>query len=822
MSSSEKQENTSSMEMKHNKTRAHDNNRLLVDQAKSTNTDQLVMPTNMAAAAAPNRSCLPPDILEEILDLLPKKSIERFRSVSKSLFSLLTIKFTLPKLLHYPCITNFPPSCGVKSSDDKDLFTGVVFSEYSGGGDVKNQGYKEPDELLFAAPDQRPFSFVGSCNGLVCLDVLSNHCYKWETFVWNPFTGICRQLPQRCYHANGFGYDSASNDYKVFAAAGPLDPRPGDDSKVEIFSLKTGSRKKLENPDREYLQHILGHGGMGLFLNGALHWRRREESSREGEKGEIMAAIAFDLEKEKFYLVPGPPIQISPDYESSSFGVVGEYLCFSHSEYGYKDTIWVMKEYCNEASWVPFITYSTLRFTFPHQHCKDREGRVEYVCDFIPGSFKDGRFMMLQFWYDIHVINWNNNLEESDEAGKYSKKIKFGLLPTDLVPPSPDQSEDEADGISKLSSPKTVSELTKNRSNLLQQIGSILDLLPNKSIERFRSVSKSLSSLLAIKFNLPKLILRSSKFGMKSSDDDRGLFTGVVLPVHGGGDVKIERGCFFVGSCDGLVCLGVGNYRGKVETLVWNPLTDMCRKFPKTKYYAYGFGYDSASNDYKVFAATGHLDPRPGDRKVEIFSLKIGSWEKLENPDRVYLQLWGMGLFLNGALHWRPARESTWGKTGEIIAAIAFDLEKEKFYLVPGPPIQISSPGYGYGSYYSFGVVGEYLCFCRRNGCKNIVWVMKEYCNQASWVPFITYTIPEFEVRGEGRVEYVCDFIPQSFKDDRYMLLHFLYDIHVIYWNNNLEESAEAGKYSKKIKFGRAQGNAFLPYTQTLTSPYIS
>ncbi|KAJ4846667.1 hypothetical protein Tsubulata_038016 [Turnera subulata] len=266
MSSSEKQENTSSMEMKHNNTRAHDNNRLLVDQAKSTNTDQLVMPTNMAAAAAPNRSCLPPDILEEILDLLPKKSIERFRSVSKSLFSLLTIKFTLPKLLHYPCITNFPPSCGVKSSDDKDLFTGVVFSEYSGGGDI------------------------------------------------------------------------------------------------------------------------------------------------------------------------------SPDYESSSFGVVGEYLCFSHSEYGYKDTIWVMKEYCNEASWVPFITYSTLRFTFPHQHCKDREGRVEYVCDFIPGSFKDGRFMMLQFCLLSHSSTTNSNqgkkhVASSSKNTEGTKTVETVCLPTKTTQP---------------------------------------------------------------------------------------------------------------------------------------------------------------------------------------------------------------------------------------------------------------------------------------------------------------------------------------------------------------------------------------------------
>ncbi|KAJ4828478.1 hypothetical protein Tsubulata_047979 [Turnera subulata] len=220
---------------KYNKARAP-KNRLLVDQAKSTNTEQPVISTNMAAS---NHSyLLPTDILEEILDLLPAKSIERFRSVSKSLLSLLAIKFNVPKLLYYPCITN-SSKYGMKSSDDKGLFTGVVLSDYS-VGEVKNQGYMAPE--LFSGvvlSDQRVYFFVGSCNGLVCFDVI-NHCRKLETFVWNPFTCICRRLPHRNIYACGFGFDSASNDYKVFAATDPLlDPRPGD-CKVEIFSLKTG------------------------------------------------------------------------------------------------------------------------------------------------------------------------------------------------------------------------------------------------------------------------------------------------------------------------------------------------------------------------------------------------------------------------------------------------------------------------------------------------------------------------------------------------------------------------------------------------------
>ncbi|KAJ4836608.1 hypothetical protein Tsubulata_030145, partial [Turnera subulata] len=197
-----------------------DYNRLLVDEAKSTNTEQLVISTNMTA---PNRSYLPADIVEEILDLLPLKSIERFRSVSKSLFSLMAIKFNVQKLLYYPCKEySSPPNYSTKSSDD-DLgtFIGVVLSDYCGR--VKDQEYTA-----------------------------------------SQLSGRERNY----YRAYGFGYDSASDDYK------------------------------------EYLRHILTVA-MGLFLNGAHHWGRPARR--------ITTIFAFDLGKEKFYRVPNPPNEISPD-----------------------------------------------------------------------------------------------------------------------------------------------------------------------------------------------------------------------------------------------------------------------------------------------------------------------------------------------------------------------------------------------------------------------------------------------------------------------------------------------------------------------------
>ncbi|KAJ4836601.1 hypothetical protein Tsubulata_030132, partial [Turnera subulata] len=104
---------------------------------------------------------------------------------------------------------------------------------------------------------------------------------------------------------------------------------------------------------------------MGLFLNGALHWVRGQSASG------IPKIIAFDFDKEKFYHVPSPPNQIYPDNngyctDNNGFctditGVVGDYLCMCFSKVhteGAKYIVWVMKEYCNEASWIPFISYT--------------------------------------------------------------------------------------------------------------------------------------------------------------------------------------------------------------------------------------------------------------------------------------------------------------------------------------------------------------------------------------------------------------------------------------------------------------------------------
>ncbi|KAJ4848972.1 hypothetical protein Tsubulata_046354 [Turnera subulata] len=405
--------------------------RLPVDEAKisTTSTD----------------NCLLPEIVEGILSLLPNKSIHRFRSVSKSWSSLLVrVDFHQFRRKSTPPAETIPRVLKLLRS-----YSGSVYGPSpppSHGFELSS--YYPPDALGHTANtmESYPFqkfwlrSFVGSCNGLVCLEHslskpgVKNHS-TLEMVVWNPFTGLYRKLSDGMTwfdwrYAHGFGYDSASDDYKVFTATwtnyGGV--------RVDIFSLKAGSWKEVENPARE-LQHLIRRDSMGLFLNGALHWEFKNE------KDGLTKIIAFDLAEETFYDVPLPlstHFRLSPryhgfkyhNYEYYSMGVVGEYLCvcFLGTEYHCNPfgalvhttniiNVWVMKEYCNEASWVLFVSYSPDDLT--------------YVPNSIPPRFaKDGGYMILQYSRGCNdVLKWiNNNPDEGTTDGaeeQYSNKIEF-------------------------------------------------------------------------------------------------------------------------------------------------------------------------------------------------------------------------------------------------------------------------------------------------------------------------------------------------------------------------------------------------------------
>ncbi|KAJ4836605.1 hypothetical protein Tsubulata_030136 [Turnera subulata] len=348
-------------------------------------------------------------------------------------------------------------------------------------------------------------------------------------------------------------------------------------------------------------------------------------------------------------------------------------------------------------------------------------------------------------------------------------------------------------------------------------VEEILAWLPDKTIYRLRSVSKSWSSLL-VSVNFHKFRLKSTPPEinvpkiLRAPDRKNDGF--VILDYRDGVKTPIKvcypalpRELFpairnlLIGSCNGIVCLALE----WEQIVVWNPFTGSYRKLPDisrggwTYHHTYGFGYDSASDDYKV----------PG--------------KKMKNLDERYLryiQPGHKGLFLNGALHWE-----SWGNGSffHYKKIIAFDLSTEKFYDIAG-----RTPAYGYYGYghHCLGVVGEYLCICFpiNHLDRNIVWVMKEYCNEASWVHFFSYSTIGLVSYLNFELDFARDFVQQSFKDAGYMILQCPSRyVDVLKWNINHEESDRSEEYFKNIKLYRhLWRGAATSYTEALTSPYVS
>ncbi|XP_062027295.1 F-box/kelch-repeat protein At3g06240-like isoform X2 [Rosa rugosa] len=211
-------------------------------------------------------------------------------------------------------------------------------------------------------PDYGYRVFVGSCNGLVCVEV------GFEAIMlWNPCTRDSKVLPKPprvinskftyCFY--GFGYDSSSDDYKVIRGFADYLAKK---IMIHIFSLKTGSWRTVE--DIDYVTLITQQG---LFLNGALHWLYNlpEGGSR---------ILSFDLEAEKFHkTIPLP-------YDDWFFDLLIHKNCLCVLACPTRTNtfnIWMMKEYGVKESWTEVLQFSLEKYA---AHYDDFRSYFTPVC----------------------------------------------------------------------------------------------------------------------------------------------------------------------------------------------------------------------------------------------------------------------------------------------------------------------------------------------------------------------------------------------------------------------------------------------------------
>lgn len=138
-------------------------------------------------------------------------------------------------------------------------------------------------------------------------------------------------------------------------------------------------------------------------------------------------------------------------------------------------------------------------------------------------------------------------------------------------------------------------------------------------------------------------------------------------------------GSYFVGSCNGLVCLWKPYDEGGDDIFLWNPVTRKIKKLPRADILipgnligssVVGFGYDKVSDDLKVVRTA---DSQLAGVMVSVYSLKNNLWTRAET---LSTRLWGyFGVFANGCLYW----------LGEDDNIVAFDLNIHRPKELPFP-----------------------------------------------------------------------------------------------------------------------------------------
>ncbi|KAI3466516.1 hypothetical protein Pfo_023179 [Paulownia fortunei] len=282
-------------------------------------------------------------------------------------------------------------------------------------------------------------------------------------------------------------------------------------------------------------------------------------------------------------------------------------------------------------------------------------------------------------------------------------------------------------------------------------VEDILRRLPVKALKRFRAVSKSWCFLIDSE-NFIKLHLRQSLI----SNSNRNLLLGGLglysIDLDSLDKAHVIKPPFYYKSVDGISnsCNGIVLVMSDPPVL-WNPfsrgykvLPDCSVEYPtpldsycKT---AYGFGYDSRNDDYKVVRVVEFRHKITHvwmASETKIYGRKSNYWRRIEGfPYPLPFLRGNWRVHVNGALHTLVDDPDNM----DAARIMAFSVQTEKHYQVMMPQgIRIR------GVDVNLDVIGGCLSVVCTNRYRVVIWVMKDYGVKESWVKLLSISPPAIE-----------------------------------------------------------------------------
>ncbi|KAK9067432.1 hypothetical protein SSX86_014761 [Deinandra increscens subsp. villosa] len=309
---------------------------------------------------------LPPEITEAILRLLPVKSLGRFKSVSKTWYSLISDPQFIKTHLHKTRKL-------ILVSDTKSLFSldvNDLLPSLTSEDDISATGKEVKIPIMWE-------QIWGSSNGLVLAEDGND-----TIFFINPTTKEIWKVPpspfalpvRESFVMYGFGYDSSTDDYKIVSISfwgTDNEHNPDcDDMFVTVYSLRNNSWRKLRNSPYD---HSIGHVIRGVLVNQNIHWLA---STRPDYASTI---VAFSLAKEEFNVMGLPDsVENGKAVFNVLFAVVGKLGVFDTQT----GSLWLMGEYGVGESWTKVCMDGLEIDPFGHAFLVEGSGDRDIVlCD---------------------------------------------------------------------------------------------------------------------------------------------------------------------------------------------------------------------------------------------------------------------------------------------------------------------------------------------------------------------------------------------------------------------------------------------------------